>query len=67
LRFYSSVRLGVQRMNLVKGTFGTDGTKVKVTSVKNKVAPPVRACEAHLVYGRGFVPGQNTGASSSWK
>jgi recombination protein RecA len=65
LRFYSSVRLGMQRLNLVKDTFGTAGTKVKVTSVKNKVAPPLRACELFLVYGRGFVPGETMGESSS--
>ena len=65
LRFYSSVRLGMQRLNLVKDTFGTAGTRVKVTSVKNKVAPPLRSCELHLVYGRGFVPGETTGDSST--
>jgi recombination protein RecA len=55
LRFYSSVRLGMQRGNLVKGTFGNVGTTVKLTTVKNKVAPPLRECELRLVYGQGFV------------
>jgi recombination protein RecA len=65
LRFYSSVRLGMQRLRLVKDTFGTAGAKVKLTSVKNKVAPPLRARELHLVYGRGFVPGETMAESST--
>ena len=55
----------MQRLKLVKDTFGTAGTMVNVTLVKNKVAPPLRACELHLVYGRGFVPGETMGESST--
>ena len=54
LRFYSSVRLGMQRGHLVKDCLGAVGTSVKLTAVKNKVAPPLRECELRLVYGQGF-------------
>jgi recombination protein RecA len=55
LRFYSSVRLGMQRGHVVKDAFGAVGTTVRLTAVKNKVAPPLRACELRLMYGQGFV------------
>ena len=41
LRFYSSVRLGMQRGHLKNDSFGAVGTTVKLTAVKNKVAPPL--------------------------
>ena len=55
LRFYSSVRLAMRRVDPVKDTFGTVGVTAKMTSVKNKVAPSLRHCELRLVYGQGFV------------
>ena len=55
LRFYSSVRLGMQRGHLVQDAFGAVGTTVRLTAVKNKVAPPLRECELQLVYGQGFI------------
>ena len=54
-RFYSSVRLGLRRGDLIRDAFGAVGTTVKVPSAKNKVAPPLRECKLELVYGEGFV------------
>ena len=54
LRFYSSLRLGLERRDVVQGALGATGTAVKLITVKNKVAPPLRSCEIRLVYGHGF-------------
>ena len=54
LRFYSSIRLGMERRDVVQGALGATGTAVKLITVKNKVAPPLRSCEIRLVYGHGF-------------
>jgi recombination protein RecA len=69
LRFYSSVRLGMQRIDLTEDAFGTTGVTVKVTSVKNKVAPPLRQCELRLQYGAGFegTLGQTAAVQPDWR
>ena len=54
LRFYSSLRLGLERRDVVQGALGATGTAVKLITVKNKVAPPLRSCEIRTVYGHGF-------------